>query len=681
MDILRQCQKWHEENKFRKIVDAIEALDDDHRSGELDMELARALNNLASFEDEPELYRKAVEALERCQDELENTHLWQYRMGYARYYMDQDGWALDHFRKALELLGPDDPEQWAEDNRYFITQCEHRTALPAFNQCFAERVRLAWDEFVQVEERIRKHIDGRNDDTQEANMEVLRLCSGALNRAFTSISYELRKSGELYELIVTPEGYRVRLFEIEYFIRHAPEQLREHWKLTIGRQAAANICIISEGCRISAEDVTVWVAAAESGSFALKCCCEKLEPAFEQQSESFVWWLLTNLTDQTLGELVHMRYIESFDLLRSPADAGEDAGEKLTLDRLPQWLADHDCKLDLSARECLDLYTGYSMKPNEDPNADWRLDIIAGSTCCVPLVQEYLSADNDVVNALHSDGVAAGFFIWPLDKLKDGGSEKIFAFRDELEAALSTYEGREAVTVTGGGTGCFCGYLDFIAWDPGKTLQLAGEFFDSSSVDWAYFHSFRRDAATVPLKHGNDNGRLTSSVINPQIEDGLEYIAWSEEQADAFYEQLEQWNKDDKFSRCIAVLNTVPESHHDLRFAIAMARALENYAIIGDDNDGTARHKGDIALNRAIVVLKAVQEDGKDDVKWNMRMAYGYQYLYGNEEQAIAYARRWAELDPDDEQAPDVIEECLEEIEKRMRIEAGIDSNPGSILD
>ena len=105
MDILRQCQKWHEENKFRKIVDAIEALDDDHRSGELDLELARALNNLASFEDEPELYRKAVEALERCQDELENTHLWQFRMGYARYYMDQDGWALDHFRKALELLG------------------------------------------------------------------------------------------------------------------------------------------------------------------------------------------------------------------------------------------------------------------------------------------------------------------------------------------------------------------------------------------------------------------------------------------------------------------------------------------------------------------------------------------------------------------------------------------------
>ena len=30
-----------------------------------------------------------------------------------------------------------------------------------------------------------------------------------------------------------------------------------------------------------------------------------------------------------------------------------------------------------------------------------------------------------------------------------------------------------------------------------------------------------------------------------------------------------------------------------------------------------------------------------------MRMAYGYQYLNGQEEQAIPYAQRWAELDPE----------------------------------
>lgn len=50
-----------------------------------------------------------------------------------------------------------------------------------------------------------------------------------------------------------------------------------------------------------------------------------------------------------------------------------------------------------------------------------------------------------------------------------------------------------------------------------------------------------------------------------------------------------------------------------------------------------------------------------------MRMAYGYQYLYGQEEKAIPYARRWAELDPEDENASAVIQECKAEIRKRQR--------------
>ena len=50
-----------------------------------------------------------------------------------------------------------------------------------------------------------------------------------------------------------------------------------------------------------------------------------------------------------------------------------------------------------------------------------------------------------------------------------------------------------------------------------------------------------------------------------------------------------------------------------------------------------------------------------------MRMAYGYQYLYGQEAKAIPYAQRWAELDPEDEDAPAVIRECKAEIRKRQR--------------
>ena len=67
------------------------------------------------------------------------------------------------------------------------------------------------------------------------------------------------------------------------------------------------------------------------------------------------------------------------------------------------------------------------------------------------------------------------------------------------------------------------------------------------------------------------------------------------------------------------------------RTAYALARALENYAIIGDHDEGTLKSKGDKALLRAIEVLESVREEGQDKAEWNMRMAYGYQYLYGQE--------------------------------------------------
>ena len=71
----------------------------------------------------------------------------------------------------------------------------------------------------------------------------------------------------------------------------------------------------------------------------------------------------------------------------------------------------------------------------------------------------------------------------------------------------------------------------------------------------------------------------------------------------------------------------------------------------GDHQEGTPNYKGDKALRRAIEVLESVREEGQDKAEWNMRMAYAYQYLYGQEEKAIPYAQRWAELDPEDEDA------------------------------
>ena len=113
------------------------------------------------------------------------------------------------------------------------------------------------------------------------------------------------------------------------------------------------------------------------------------------------------------------------------------------------------------------------------------------------------------------------------------------------------------------------------------------------------------------------------------------------------------------------MLGTIPEELRDYRSEYALVRALQNYAVIGDHDEGTPGYKADRALRHSLEILESIRDEGEDRAEWNMRMAYGHQYLDGEEDKAIPYAERWAELDPEDESAPAVIRECQEAVAAR----------------
>ena len=673
MDILKQCQKWHEEDKHQKIVDALEAISAEERTPEMDMELARAYNNLADS-SEPEgrkLLHRALELMQSHEEELGDTYSWNFRMGYAYYYLDQEGRALRYFEKALELHPGDDPKlNTRQDMEELIDSCKKSISLPQFSECFRERTENWWETFAEMEAELRQMMDEDKDHTRGA--ELVAQMQETLNLVFDEISFEMGFNGEKYELILTPEGDKVKLFELVYFQKHAPKEVLEHWNILVGRQPLQNIGLRTEdGWDISGDDVQIWLEEQGENSFAISAYCEKLLPMLREE-EGRVWWMLTTLTDQVLGEISHMRYIDSFDVLEEPK-----AEPSFLLSQLPDKLREQGLELSTDPEAYLESYLGYKMEPKQDPDADWRLDVMAGSTCCVPLINGYLNADNDFMDDLHADGAVAGFFCYPLDTLREEeGSQKIFDFRDKLEEVLTGGDGSEVLTLTGGATGLYCGYVDFIAWDIQEALNMAKEFFEGTDIPWAIFHTFRREAGSVPLKQ-QDDGTETENQDDELDETltGMDYIPYTQQNAEAFFAQLEQWNDEDEYTRCIQALNAIPENWRNYRTAYALARALENYAIIGDHDEGTLKSKGDKALLRAIEVLESVREEGQDKAEWNMRMAYGYQYLYGQEEQAIPYAQRWAELDPEDKDAPAVIQECQKEIAKRAEAEAEDESD------
>ena len=666
MDILKQCQKWHEESKQHKIIDALEAIPAEERTPEMDSELARAYNNLADPHKPTckEMLKKALALLKPHEEYFEDDYYWNFRMGYSYFYLDQEGRALRYFEKALEVRPGDD------DTKEFIERCKQGISLPQFWECFRERTENWWETFAEMEAELRQMMDEDKDHTRGA--ELVSQMQETLNLVFDEISFEMGFNGEKYELILTPEGDKVKLFELVYFQKHAPKEVLEHWNILVGRQPLQNIGLRTEdGWDISGDDVQIWLEEQGENSFALSAYCEKLLPML-REAEGRVWWMLTTLTDQVLGEIPHMRYIDSFDVLEEPR-----AEPSILMSQLPDALKERGLELSTDPEAYLESYLGYEMKPNEDPDADWRLDVMAGSTCCVPLINGYLNADNDFMDDLHADGAVAGFFCYPLDTLREEeGSQKIFDFRDKLEEVLTGGDGSEVLTLTGGATGLYCGYVDFIAWDIQEALNMAKEFFEGTDIPWAIFHTFRREAGSVPLKQ-QDDGTETENQDDELDETltGMDYIPYTQQNAEAFFAQLEQWNDEDEYTRCIQALNAIPENWRNYRTAYALARALENYAIIGDHDEGTLKSKGDKALLRAIEVLESVREEGQDKAEWNMRMAYGYQYLYGQEEQAIPYAQRWAELDPEDKDAPAVIQECQKEIAKRAEAEAEDESD------
>ena len=142
-------------------------------------------------------------------------------------------------------------------------------------------------------------------------------------------------------------------------------------------------------------------------------------------------------------------------------------------------------------------------------------------------------------------------------------------------------------------------------------------------------------------------------------------MKWNSENRKEFFAYIEKLTDEDKYTECITALESIPMEERDYEVWYQLARAYQNFAIVGNDDKGTPSFIGDKFLLKSIDILNSVREEGKDKAEWNMRMAYAYQYLTHEEEKAIPYALRWEELDPEEQNALEVVKECKEEIEKR----------------
>ena len=566
MDLLKQCQQWFEQNELQKVIDALEPIPAGERTPELDSELAKAYIGIAEIgEAGRALYEKALALLEPHEEELGEDHCWNYRIASAYYYLDQEGPALRYFERALKARPGD------EDTQEYIDDCRRRLALPRFEKNFRERTQEAWAAFAHIEAELRQIMD--TDKDHQRGEELIEKCGNALKFALRDTAFELGFNGEKYELILSPDGLRSRLFPLVYFQKQAPESVLAHWNILVGRQPNKDFLLRAKDLEIQAEDVHIWAEKTEDQRVNLVLFCEKLTPLLKEDADR-VWWALSLLVDQIIGEISAIAFIAGFDVSAQPKDA-----PSMLLSQLPGLLQSMGLSLWRDGSDYLEnSYLTYELEPVKDPDADWRLDVYTG-TCRLPvLINDYLAARSDTADEYHRDGIAVGFLLYPLSGFAgEEQGQAILNFRDDLQAAILNKAGAESVTFLGGATGLYCGYLDLIAWDLPAVLDAAQAFFEESGLPYAHFHAFRRDVGGVPLlaekEPEPDIHEETGSLLSAEDIETLESF---DEGTAGYFGKMLHWLEDFIKNGVEEGRFSEKQAHQDVQIALWYAFACLN---------------------------------------------------------------------------------------------------------
>lgn len=359
------------------------------------------------------------------------------------------------------------------------------------NKSFKERTKLAWEKFLAKEEMYRSL--AQNELGEERGGEVFDELLDLFDEAIDGIVFEIGFNGEKTEIIFSPHCMRTTLFMLDYFVSHAPETVKKNWNLIVGRKMRMeNGAILVEDQKVSGADVKVLLEPRD-GQVGLTLYCEKLIPLL-QEDEYRAWFLLQVLTDQVIGELTVMAYVNGLSVSEEPL--GKNA---ISLNEVLPKLEEMDMPEIKDHKRLMEFYSGYKMDPDDDPMAPLRMDVIIGSHRCLPLLESYFTGNMEEIDYFETNGAHTGFLYYPIDELDEEGenSEAIFRFREGLEKYLEE-NCKDEVTLLGGATGIYSGYVDLIAWDLEAVLKAAEEFFRMSrKVVFAGYQFYRKEEEAI----------------------------------------------------------------------------------------------------------------------------------------------------------------------------------------
>lgn len=463
-DLRRKIDEWHRADNHQKIIDTIEKIPETKRDFETTGLLARAYNNI-------EDHITAINLLESIREKGENDFLWNFRMGYTKYSLDQIREALRYFNRAVEL----DPTN--DDARCFIRVCN--LEIP-----FSKRVEDFWNWFVKNESELSGMIPPDSNDKADA-------LTAFVHEGTCLISEKLYfYLGGDYEFTFSIEGWPDLFILYPHIISRMPQSLKNKWHFQPFNQGIDR----PFGFRMYGTDIDtarIMVRALyleDKNRFCISYYEKNLNALPKRECDNFMWIILEHI----LGEGISFIYMDEI----VPAEAIEDG--MIPLSELKGTM---EMSVKAGGREFFDnpkdLYTGYQISPQE--RDELRYDVIAGTTCLEGLVADYYNDSTRIFDHINSFGAHAMFIAFGNIDRNDGDIP--LDFRHELEDRLSNeiLEPKQLGQVIGGATGVNMSYIDLIVFNRTTFINIIKPLLLQYKRYSFYLSDFKQHAEIIPL--------------------------------------------------------------------------------------------------------------------------------------------------------------------------------------
>lgn len=344
---------------------------------------------------------------------------------------------------------------------------------------FKEKVAKFWDAFSVKESEVRKMIDDKVDSDT-----LIKFVDDILSVAFHKAFFELGVNDQgKHELILTPEGDRARLFQLEYWLKHAPAALLEKWNFYSSKPAKAkgDFSISMYDTTLSADSIVLYYEVDEKRQKVnLQVECSQLMKLEENKKYSMFFIYL----DQLIGEAYTMEYIGSIDFVTVGKGMKKIAAADLRK-LMDDTIVAHDWfRIENICERC----AGYEMVPSKAKDWQLREDIYIAYSSCFPVLNAFYNKSTELFGNFYADGVVFGFLFYEnINVPKD----RMVPFRTEIEDQILKVAKAEGVADSiGGATGFYFSYMDFIVFDIDAFLAIAKEVLAKYKFKEAGFSNF-----------------------------------------------------------------------------------------------------------------------------------------------------------------------------------------------